>query len=80
MVVRRTGGDMAVGAFDDETNSGVEVGLAGAFDDPAEDQLIESACSCLLLLRPTRDLVVMSAKWDEALEEEAAARPRLSPN
>jgi hypothetical protein len=40
-----TDGDM-LSVLDDETNSGVEEELAGAFDDLAEDQLIEVLAFC----------------------------------
>jgi hypothetical protein len=58
-------GDM-LSVLDDETNSGVEEELAGAFDDLAEDQLIEVLAFCWVG-QGTYDV----SEWDEALEEAA---------
>jgi hypothetical protein len=59
-------GDM-LSVLDDETNSGVEEELAGAFDDLAEDQLIEVLAFCWVG-QGTYDV----SEWDEALEEAAS--------
>ena len=53
--------------LDDEMNSGVEEELTSAFDDLAEDQLVEVLAFCWV-----GQGTYEASEWDEALEEAAS--------
>ena len=56
----------ALSVLDDEMNSGVEEELTAAFDDLAEDQLVEVLAFCWV-----GQGTYEASEWDEALEEAA---------